>query len=66
MTGQDAEQTFAESDLLIVRIAGECMEIGELVGLFGNCVGDLAAAVSHVHTEQRGHRVNVGIALDVG
>ena len=51
MTGQDAEQTFAESDLLIVRIAGECVEKGELVSLFGNRVGDLTAAVSHVHTE---------------
>ena len=63
---QNIEQAFAESDLLLMRIAAKGVEIRELVGLLADRVGDLAAPVPGVYTKQGGHRIYIGIALVVG
>ena len=63
---QQVHQPVAQPDLLLVGMARHGVEVGEAPGLLGNRLADLAPSVSRVDAEERGHGVDVGIALVVG
>ena len=64
--GQQVHELVAQPDLLLVGMARHGVEVGEAAGLVGDRVADLAPPVAGVDAEERGHRVDVGVALVVG